>query len=145
MRFFLDLECGPACMVCLVSTMKSISEVAIETGLTIDTLRYYEKIGLIPELTRSPGGRRIYSEADVTWISFLIQLKATGMPIVHMKKFAALRLLGDISVPERIDMLKRHRDEIEDSIDELRSFLHVVDTKIARHEKSLQQKEGGIT
>ena len=130
-------------MVCLVSTTKSISEVAIETGLTIDTLRYYEKIGLIPELTRSPGGRRIYSEADITWISFLIQLKATGMPIAHMKKFAALRLLGDISVPERIDMLKRHRHAIERRIDELRSFLHVVDTKIARHEKSLQQKGGG--
>lgn len=124
----------------LVSANRSIGEAAVETGLTIDTLRYYEKIGLIPELARSSSGRRIYSEADVRWILFLIQLKATGMQIAQMKKFAALRLAGDSSVPERIKMLENHRHEIERTIDGLRSFLHVIDGKIARHKKGLTTK-----
>lgn len=72
----------------------TIAEVARRTGLTADTLRYYERIGLIAAVPRAPGGQRRYASADLDWLAFLLRLRETGMPIQGMQAFARLRSQG---------------------------------------------------
>ena len=68
-----------------------IAEVAARTGLTAHTLRYYERIGLLGPVARGAANARLYDRSDLAWLVFLQRLKATGMPIRHMKRFADLR------------------------------------------------------
>jgi DNA-binding transcriptional MerR regulator len=85
-----------------------IAEVAQRTGLSKDTLRYYEKAGLVEAVERSSGGQRRYATADLDWLAFLLRLRATGMPIADMQRFAELRKQGDASIAERLALLSRH-------------------------------------
>src|SRR5690348_8852888 len=89
----------------------SIAEVATLTGLSKDTLRYYEKARLIEAVVRSSGGQRRYAASDLDWLAFLLRLRATGMSIADMRRFADLRRDGDASVPSRLELLTRHRDD----------------------------------
>lgn len=69
----------------------SIAEVAERSGLSVHTLRYYERAGLIAPVPRAPGGQRRYAAADLEWIGFLLRLRETRMPIGQMQAFARLR------------------------------------------------------
>lgn len=79
----------------------TVKEVAALTGLSAHTLRYYKREGLVDPIGRAQSGRRRYSERDMAWIEFLGRLRATGMPIRKMKRFANLRRQGDPTVPAR--------------------------------------------
>ncbi|MEU7965874.1 MerR family transcriptional regulator [Streptomyces sp. NPDC049097] len=87
----------------------TIAQVAERTGLTHDTLRYYEKAGLIERVGRTGGNQRRYAAADLAWLEFLLRLRETGMPIAEMQRFAALRSRGDATVADRLAMLREHR------------------------------------
>lgn len=119
----------------------SIQQVSTETGLSIDTLRYYERIGLIPGIERADNGHRRYSDSDVEWIQFLIQLRETGMPLSQMKLFAELRKGGDETVSQRREMLEEHRQNLEAQIEKIRRFMSVIDAKIARHKWHEQENQ----
>jgi len=121
---------------------RSIAEVAQETGLTSDTLRYYERIGLIIDIERASNGHRLYGEADIIWILFLKQLRATGMPIAKMKHFAELRRGGNATVIQRREMLEEYRSNLEDQIQLIQDFMSVIDFKIARHRQHEQEMIG---
>ena len=123
----------------MVEYERTIQNVAQETGLTADTLRYYEKIGLINDIHRAPNGHRRYCDADVTWILFLKQLRATGMSIAAMQTFALLRKGGDATVTQRMTMLETHRDNLQAQIQLIQEFMRVIDTKIDRHRQHLKQ------
>lgn len=123
---------------------RTIAETAQETGLTTDTLRYYERIGLITDIERADNTHRLYCEADITWILFLKQLRATGMPIAQMKQFAELRRGGDNTVTPRREMLEQHRADLERQIQLIREFMSVIDFKIARHKQTEAQMIGDI-
>src|SRR6266508_4063295 len=82
-RLRVALECAPTSSVLDMSY--TIAEVAGRSGLSADTLRYYEKIGLIEPPTRDPSGHRSYTEDDVAWVTFLLRLRSTGMPIRLMR------------------------------------------------------------
>ena len=84
----------------------TIQQVAAETGVSNHTLRYYERIGLILDVNRAPNGHRRYSPHDIEWITFLKQLKATGMPLAQMQKFAELRRQGNSTAKQRREMLE---------------------------------------
>ncbi len=122
----------------------SIQRVSDETGLSIDTLRYYERIGLIPGIERANNGHRRYSDSDVEWIQFLIQLRETGMPLSQMKLFAELRKGGDQTVSQRREMLEAHRHNLEEQVEKIRRFMVVIDAKIARHKRFEQENKAHI-
>ena len=77
-----------------METGLTIQQVAQQTGLSIDTLRYYERIRLIEPIRRVPNGHRRYTQEDIDWISLLMHLKETGMPLAQMVRFAQMRRQG---------------------------------------------------
>jgi DNA-binding transcriptional MerR regulator len=108
----------------------TIQQVAEATGLTVHTLRYYERIGLIHPIGRAENSHRRYSDADVGWLIFLTKLRATGMSIQQMTAYAALQREGDSTLPERLAMLKAHKQQVEAHMDELQTHLEVIRYKI---------------
>ncbi|WP_339108553.1 MerR family transcriptional regulator [Thioclava sp. GXIMD4216] len=107
-----------------------ISELAKRTGLSAHTIRYYERIGLLPFADRDAGGQRDYDEAILVWIGFLKRLKTTGMPIREMLLYAELRAQGDQTGPERRVLLEQHRERVRAHLAELEDSLLVLDIKI---------------
>jgi len=112
----------------------SIAKAAAETGLSIDTLRYYERIGLVEPPARDSGGRRTYSDEDLAWLHFLTRLRTTGMPIRMMREYAQLRHRGDGTAARRRQILVEHRAEVRERINELQACLGMLDYKITNYE-----------
>jgi DNA-binding transcriptional MerR regulator len=119
----------------------SIQEVTKATGLSAHTLRYYERIGLIHPIEREENTRRRYTADDVGWIDFLLKLRATGMSIKDMQKYAELQRQGDETLPERVEMLKSLRDNVEARVDELNEHLKLIYYKIDIYQKIVTEKE----
>ncbi|WP_129841363.1 MerR family transcriptional regulator [Streptomyces sp. RFCAC02] len=119
----------------------TITQVAERTGLSPDTLRYYEKAGLIERVGRTTGNQRRYAAADLAWLEFLLRLRATGMSIAGMQRYAALRAAGDTTVAERLALLRAHRAELADRIRTLRRNASALDTKIQTYEALLAADE----
>ena len=118
----------------------SIGEVARQTGLSIDTLRYYERIDLLTDIGRNQSGHRCYSEDDLGWLNLLMCLRDTGMPIADMIRFAALIRLGEATVSERIDLLSDHKQNVLNKIDQMQRKLEGVEAKLNHY---LQQEQEG--
>jgi DNA-binding transcriptional MerR regulator len=108
----------------------TISEVSEATGLSVHTLRYYERIGLIHPIDRAQNTHRRYSQQDIGWINLLIRLRATGMSIEDMVIYAQLQRQGDATLPERIAMLRTLEGEVEAHIDTLHEHLKLIRHKI---------------
>jgi len=108
-----------------------IGELAARTGLSAHTLRYYERIGLLPRAARGLSGHREYDGSILVWIDFLGRLKTTGMPISGMLRYARLREGGAATVEARRVLLEAHRDAVRAHVAELQDCLAVLDTKIA--------------
>src|SRR3954470_15046504 len=108
-----------------------IGDLAKRTGLSTHTIRYYERIGLLPYADRDQSGQRDYDASILTWIEFLGRLKATGMPIREMLHYAELRDQGPTSEAARRELLERHRVEVRAKLAELAECLVVLDAKIA--------------
>jgi DNA-binding transcriptional MerR regulator len=119
---------------------RSIGEVSEQTGLSIDTLRYYERLGLIDQVFRTSGGRRMYSELDVERIRFVHRLRATGMPVETVAKYVKLRAQGPSTARERLNLLLAHRTQLERQQAELAQNMAAVDTKIAYYNSLMQQR-----
>ena len=115
----------------------SIGEISKVTGLGIHTLRYYEHENLIIPL-RNASNRRRYSEKDIAWIAFIKRLKATGMPIKEIKKYAALRAKGDVTLSERMEMLIQHRQSLNEQIRQLQEHEAMLDEKIAFYRQEIE-------
>lgn len=111
--------------------LMKIGELAKRTGLSTHTIRYYERIGLLPHADRDQSGQRDYDASILIWIEFLGRLKTTGMPIREMLRYAALRENGVCTEAERSDLLEQHRERVRAHVAELQACLLVLDTKIA--------------
>ena len=110
-----------------------ISEVARDSGLSIDTLRFYEKIGLIDPPPRDEAGRRVYDPAVLGWIRFLDQLNATGMKQADRIRYARLRAEGPQTYAARRQMLEAHREIIRAQLERLQDTLALMDRKVAHY------------
>ena len=115
----------------------SIGEFSKVTGLGIHTLRYYEHENLIIPL-RNASNRRRYSEKDIAWVAFIKRLKATGMPIKEIKKYAVLRAKGDVTLSERMEMLIQHRQSLNEQISRLQEHEAMLDEKIAFYRQEIE-------
>ncbi len=122
-------------------TRLTIQEVAQATGLSTHTLRYYERIGLIHPIDREQNTHRRYTSDDVGWIDFLTKLRATGMSIKDMQRYAALQRRGDETLAERVEMLMSLRDKVEAHMDELNEHLKLIYYKIELYSKMAAEKE----
>lgn len=114
----------------LTQTRYTISEVEARTGLTQHTLRWYERIGLMPHVDRSHSGQRRFSDKDLDWLAFVGKLRATGMSVADMVRYAELVREGEHTVDERRELLVRTRSEVRARLTELTDALAVLDYKI---------------
>ncbi len=106
-------------------------QVAEETGFSLDTLRYYERIGLLAPVGRNAAGQRRFTEDDLGWLGMVRCLRGTGMPVAQMVRFAELTRAGDHTVPERIAILEAHDRQVECEIARLREQQKVIQNKIS--------------
>jgi DNA-binding transcriptional MerR regulator len=107
-----------------------IGELAKRSGLSVYTIRYYERIGLLPYADRDQSSQRDYDASILNWVEFLNRLKTTGMPIREMLQYAALRG-QDGTEAERCALLRQHRERVKARVAELQASLLVLDAKIA--------------
>ncbi|KAA2251180.1 MerR family transcriptional regulator [Solihabitans fulvus] len=119
----------------------SIAQAAERSGLSIDTLRYYERIGLVQPPARDSGGRRNYSEEDLGWLEFLTKLRTTGMPIRMMREYAQARHRGPHTTNRRKQILVEHRTSVLERIAELQSCLGVLNHKITNYEQCVVEND----
>lgn len=117
-----------------------IEQAADLTGVSAHTLRYYERIGLLPPIGRAPSGHRRYSEADLGSVRFLTLLRETGMPIRDMQTFVALTREGEGSVPQRLAVLQSHRDALRARLAQLTEHLAALDHKVEVYSLVVQQQ-----
>jgi DNA-binding transcriptional MerR regulator len=110
-------------------TTWTIGEAAAKCGLSQHTLRWYERIGLLGDIERGGDGRRRFSDGDLDWLSLLTKLRATGMPVRDMQRYAELVRSG-AGQAERLELLKRHREQVRRAIAAQRECLRLLDTKI---------------
>jgi DNA-binding transcriptional MerR regulator len=108
----------------------TISEVADLTGLSAHTLRWYERIGLMPHVDRSHTGQRRFTNRDLDWLGFVGKLRLTGMPVADMVRYAELVRLGEHTFPQRQELLESTRRDVLRRIAELQDTLAVLDHKI---------------
>ncbi len=108
----------------------TISEVAAATGLSAHTLRWYERIGLMPHVDRSHTGQRRFTERDLDWLGFVGKLRLTGMPVADMVRYAELLREGEHTFEQRQELLEATRRDVTARIAELRDTLAVLDHKI---------------
>jgi DNA-binding transcriptional MerR regulator len=113
-----------------MTTGLTIQETAERTGLTAHTLRYYERIGLVWEVDRDTAGHRRYTEQDVGWLILLTRLRATGMRVRDMLRYAELARQGPATNPARIELLEEQRARVSAHIAELQADLDLLDYKI---------------
>ena len=117
-----------------------IGEFSKITGISADTLRYYEKEGIIKPI-RNESGRRNYSESDIKWAEFIIRLKDTGMPIREIKRYARIRAKGNTTLDERLKMLLTHQKNLNAQIAKLTEHQSKLDDKIIYYRNEIAKRD----
>ena len=117
----------------------SISEVAESTGFSLDTLRWYEREGLLPRVERDSNRRRRYSPRDVALLRTLARLRRTGMPTKEMREFTRLSTEGAATHGQRLALLAAHRERIVARLAELQSDLAVLEEKVEHYRYLIEQ------
>ena len=121
----------------------TIKEGCEKYGITADTLRYYEKVGVIPTVGRTKGGKRDYSEQDIAWVENAICMRNSGLPVEMLIEYVRLFQEGDGTFQARRDLLVEARAEIQKQLDETQETMNLINYKISRYEEAL--KTGVLT
>ncbi|MBC3515269.1 MerR family transcriptional regulator [Neobittarella massiliensis] len=122
----------------------TIAEVSRRYQLSPDTLRYYERIGLIPAVGRTKSGIRDYSESDCNWVEFIKCMRGAGLPIESLVEYVALFVQGDKTIPARKLLLIEQRQKLAQRISEMQGVLARLDTKIEGYDSHLLQAERAL-
>lgn len=115
----------------------TIADAARASGVSAYTLRYYERAGLIDGVGRAGSGHRRYSEDDLAWIQVLQRLRATGMPIRAIRRYAELVRAGEGNEAERLALLEEHRAAVRAQLAQVRRYLAFIDRKISIYKDTL--------
>lgn len=116
----------------------SIGQVAAKTGLTVHTLRYYEKEGLLPFVHKSSSGLRMFSDDDLGWLSLIECLKETGMSLKGIKQYIDWFREGDSTLPQRLEMFKQQQLKILAQIEQFKKYLQKIDYKVSLYEEAVK-------
>lgn len=116
----------------------TIREVSEKFGITQDTLRYYEKAGIIPKISRTPGGARDYRPEDLDWIEHVVCLRRAGMPVESLVEYLRLSLQGDETFPERLELLTEQRENLKKQQKKLQDAMDRLDYKISRYQTAVE-------
>lgn len=116
----------------------TIREIAAKTNMSTDTLRYYERIGLLPPVPRNADGIRNYDEYFVNFINFIKKLKASGMSLEHIIDYIRLAEMGDATIQERKKLLAEARETLLDKINSLQLVAELADYQLRNYENLLQ-------
>lgn len=121
-----------------------IQEVSEKYSLSADTLRYYERVGLIPPVTRTLSGIRDYSDVDMLRVEFIKCMRGAGLPIEVLIEYMALLLEGDGTIEARKDILKEQREQLLARMEEMQKTLDILNHKIQVYEGKILETEKKI-
>lgn len=120
----------------------TIAEVSKKYELTADTLRYYERIGLIPGVNRNKNGIRDYTEEDCRWIEFIKCMRSAGLPIEVLIEYVALFQQGDETIDARKELLTEQRKQLVEKMEDMKRTIERLDYKIERYDQGIITKKG---
>ena len=123
----------------------TIAEVSKLFGLSADTLRYYERIGLIPDVNRNKSGIRDYTEENCRWVEFIKCMRSAGLQIEALIEYVTLFQQGDTSIEARKQLLLEQRRQLVEKMEDMQKTLDRLNDKIERYEQSVMRAEKGLT
>ena len=112
----------------------TIKEVSEKYDISADTLRYYERIGMIPEVTRNANDIRNYQESDLGWVELAICMRSAGLPVEALIEYVKLFQQGDSTFAARLQLLQEQREKLEEQKAQLQAAMDKLDYKISRYE-----------
>lgn len=118
-----------------------IAEVSKKYELSADTLRYYERVGLIPAVNRNKSGIRDYTEEDCRWVEFVKCMRGAGLPIEVLIEYFSLFQQGDETIDARKVLLVEQRKQLIEKMEDMKKTLERLDYKIERYEQSVVNTE----
>lgn len=118
-----------------------IAEASAKFDLSPDTLRYYERVGLIPRVNRNKSGIRDYTEEDCRWVEYIKCMRGVGLPIEILIEYVALYQHGDETIGARKELLIEQHKLLAKKMEEMKKGLERMDDKIARYEQPILKKE----
>ncbi len=121
-----------------------IAEVSERYGISLDTLRYYERIGLIPPVNRNKSGIREYSKIDLKRVEFIKCMRSAGLPIDVLVEYIGLVQQGDSTIEARKEILKEQREQLVARTKEMQKTLDLLDYKISVYENAVLKREKEI-
>lgn len=116
----------------------TIKEVSEQFQVSQDTLRYYERVGIIPQVTRTAGGIRDYQEQDISWVQNAICMRAAGLPVEALIEYVKLFQEGDSTIPARLKLLSEQRESLLAQREKMDETLKTLDYKISRYEQAVK-------
>ncbi|MDF2855255.1 MAG: transcriptional regulator, MerR family [Neobacillus sp.] len=122
----------------------TITEVSGNINVPQDTLRYYERIGLIPRVNRNKSGIRDYTEQDCKWVEFIKCMRSAGLPIEVLIEYVGLFQQGDETIEARKELFMEQRKQLITRIEDMKKTLERLDYKIASYERIVVEKENEL-
>ena len=122
----------------------TIAQVSQKYGVSADTLRYYERIGLLPPVGRTKSGIRDYTEEDCNWVNFIKCMRSAGLPVETLIEYVGLFGHGDETIPARKELLMEQRRQLAARIGEMQAVLDRLDKKIEGYESHLLKAERSL-
>ncbi|KZL90443.1 MerR family transcriptional regulator [Clostridium magnum] len=122
----------------------TITEVSKKYELSADTLRYYERVGLIPEVNRNKNGIRNYTEEDCRWVEFIKCMRSAGLPIEVLIEYVTLFQKGDETIEARKEILTEQRKQLIEKMEDIKKTIERLDYKIERYDQSVVKKENEL-
>lgn len=116
----------------------TIKEVAEKYDITADTLRYYERVGMIPKVTRKANGIRDYQEEDLGWVELAICMRSAGLPIEVMIEYVKLYKEGDDTIPARLELLQEQMNSLQEQKAQIESTMKRLAYKISKYEEAVE-------
>ena len=119
----------------------TIKEVSEKYDISSETLRYYERIGMIPEVTRTASGIRDYQESDLSWVELVICMRKAGVSVESLIEYVKMCMQGDTTFSARLHLLQEEKEKLEEQRSQLETAMKRLDYKISRYQKAVDTGE----